>query len=82
MILNGKKSEILAEKYLLKKDYKIHFKNNLPSNASIIEFGSGSNKKIKKLLTRSFFIFNNFYYFFNWSIVFEPKRFFIFSKPS
>ena len=27
MILNGKKSEILAEKYLLKKDYKIHFKN-------------------------------------------------------
>ena len=27
MILNGKKSEILAEKYLLKKDFKIHFKN-------------------------------------------------------
>ena len=29
---------------------KLSFKNNLPSNASIIEFGSGSNKKIKKLL--------------------------------
>jgi len=29
---------------------KYTFKNNLPSNASIIEFGSGSNKKIKKLL--------------------------------
>ncbi len=29
---------------------KYSFKNNLPSNASIIEFGSGSNKKIKKLL--------------------------------
>ena len=29
---------------------KFSFKNNLPSNASIIEFGSGSNKKIKKLL--------------------------------
>ena len=27
MILNGKKSEILAEKYLLDKDYLIHFKN-------------------------------------------------------
>ena len=27
MILNGKKSEILAEKYLLERDYKIHFKN-------------------------------------------------------
>ena len=29
---------------------KISFRNKLPSNASIIEFGSGSNKKIKKLL--------------------------------
>ena len=29
---------------------KYSFKNSLPSNASIIEFGSGSNKKIKKLL--------------------------------
>ncbi|MGB1730233.1 MAG: YraN family protein [Crocinitomicaceae bacterium] len=27
MILNGKKSEILAEKYLLDRDYLIHFKN-------------------------------------------------------
>ena len=27
MILNGKKSEILAEKYLLERDYLIHFKN-------------------------------------------------------
>ena len=32
------------------ENQKYSFKNNLPSNASIIEFGSGSNKKIKKLL--------------------------------
>ena len=31
-------------------DKKHFFKEELPSNASIIEFGSGSNKKIKKLL--------------------------------
>ncbi len=30
-----------------KKDF---FKENLPENASVIEFGSGSNKKVKKLL--------------------------------
>ena len=32
------------------ENQKYSFKNKLPSNASIIEFGSGSNKKIKKLL--------------------------------
>ena len=46
----------LEEYYPTKKEMEIldshneDFLNYLPSNASVIEFGSGSNKKIKKLL--------------------------------
>ena len=35
------------KKYLKKRDL---FKQNLPKNASVIEFGSGSNKKSKKII--------------------------------
>ena len=31
-------------------DKKKYFQENLPEHASVIEFGSGSNKKVKKLL--------------------------------